>query len=744
MAIIQWLEREQIAWFPIKLCLDAGKKIPQPINLEAYNFKTPTFNDFQSLSEKDLLARKQCYYEKPSAWEHIAISTNKVYQIDIDTADVLDGVKNMLNGMPHFKSTTKSYGAHIFVQSTDGWVADKARICPYIQEGVELLAKGMWSYAPATAVVHNPNENYKMAELQKMRKDKQPESSPKSDYEPSGETLLEKIVDLIDLQYCKDFDSWSRLVCAMKNSGLSKDFVEKWSMQAPNFSQGGFDNWWYRDYSSITEGTIRHYAQLSNRDAYFRLMADNYTDTDYSDMALAVLFRNLDAENSITVRDITYRYEGDLWAVDHKMSKTKIAIAETFRKYHDTRAMVTAAKFDKMSDSEVKGEQNYQREFFKKTTSAKGLRDITTLLQPMLCRDDIEFDTDPKHDNHLNFRDGVFDLKSNTLRPRCREDYFTECLPWNCLYGSWCGDIDKAMCMLQHIQPDYKQHKLQMTWLKSCLYAKNNGFFKINLGKTARNGKTTEMGIFKDCFPMYSSELPNSFFEKNNAKRHKFIHNFLTKPIRFAFIEEMKVKTQDSDEVKRFVDGGEIVNEQMYGTTLTGRLQAKLTVSSNNDASMDVDNGIIRRGVRQEYTSRFIDYKDEVDYAQHIYLAEDVRKQFENDEYKRAFFHYLIQFDASELPELIKEGQKEFAEMIQGTDPIHQIIEEKIDVTKNHGDYITRKELGELGEDKWMQIKSALERKGCKWNKNIRNGVGEKKGRLTGCKLLDEEEEEYC
>ena len=59
----------------------------------------------------------------------------------------------------------------------------------------------------------------------------------------------------------------------------------------------------------------------------------------------------------------------------------------------------------------------------------------------------------------------------------------------------------------------------------------------------------------------------------------------------------------------------------MYGTTLTGRLQAKLTVSSNNDTCMDVDNGIIRRGVRQEYTSRFIDYEDEVDYNNHIYWA---------------------------------------------------------------------------------------------------------------------------
>ena len=180
----------------------------------------------------------------------------------------------------------------------------------------------------------------------------------------------------------------------------------------------------------------------------------------------------------------------------------------------------------------------------------------------------------------------------------------------------------------------------------------------------------------------------------------------------------------------------------MYGTTMKGRLTAKLSVSTNHEMRTDVDAGIMRRGVQQEYTSRFIDYAEDVDEDAHIYAAKDVRAIFQQDCMKRQFFAYLLNFDVTNLPTLVKAGQEEFAEMIQGTDPMYALIEEQIAITENDDDCITRKELGELATEKqWMELKGALQARGCIWDKTARNGKGEKRGKIFRAKIVEGEDE---
>ena len=774
MDIIAWLDREHINWFPIKLDLTNGKKTPMAIFLPEYAQRTdryPTTNDFANLDKTALQARKDLYHRDPSKWKHIAIDTRFVHHVDLDTPDIEEVVVDMRKNMPCFKSTTKSYGAHIFIKADDGWTPDKPIIKPYIQKDVELLC-GQWSFAPSTAVVENHDINYSFPNIGSKRMDKQKGTVKNPSLPPLPSTdlpLLEKIVGLIDLRYCREFDSWHRIVCALHNSGFTEEFAKAWSMQAPNYDDQGFYQWWGRDYSSITEGTLRYYARLSNEQGYKSIVSSAFKSKDFSDYALAKLFLDLDDNKSVTVGDTTYRYEGKLWAVDHKQSKLHMAVCDTLRKFYTDRKRSNATV--ERSDSEEKAENLFMTDLFKKVTSAKGTRDILTMLKPMIHRDDIMFDTDPKHDNHISFFNGVFDLDQGTLREHVKEDYLTVCLDWS--YAE-CTCIDSVRDILKQIQPAIlptdkegkkiprpegdtpkaieeaikweetrdKQHILQMTWLASCLRAGNNGFFKINYGRTARNGKTTEMNIFRDCFPCYSAEVPNTLFEKGNAKVHKFMHGLLTKPIRAAFMEEMKANKQDSDLLKRFVDGGIMEQEQMYGTTMKGRLTAKLSVSTNHEMRTDVDAGIMRRGVQQEYTSRFIDYAEDVDEDAHIYAAKDVRAIFQQDCMKRQFFAYLLNFDVTNLPTLVKAGQEEFAEMIQGTDPMYALIEEQIAITENDDDCITRKELGELATEKqWMELKGALQARGCIWDKTARNGKGEKRGKIFRAKIVEGEDE---
>lgn len=745
MDVVSWLDREHIDWFPIKLDLTNGAKKPMAIQLSQYDFKTPTTNDFANLDKTALQARKDLYHRDPSKWKHIAIDTRIVHHIDLDTPDIEEVVVDMRKNMPCFKSTTKSYGAHIFIKADDGWTSTKQRIVPYIHEGVELLC-GQWSFAPSTAVVENHDMNYSFPNIGSKRMDGG-EKEKNASLPPLPSTdlpLLEKIVDLIDLRYCREFDSWHRIVCALHNSGFTEEFAKAWSMQVPNYDDQGFYQWWGRDYSSITEGTLRYYARLSNEQGYKSIVSSAFKSKDFSDYALAQLFLHLDCESSVTVGDNTYRYQGKLWAVDYKQSKLQVTLGDTLRGFYYTRRKLNAAV--ERSDSEEVAENKFMSDLFKKVTSAKGLRDIMTLLKPMIHRDDILFDVDPKHDNHISFLNGVYDLDAkegvNPLRDHVKEDYYTVCCPW-----TWTDktEFDEVMLLLRKIQPDAEQHKLQMTWLASCLRARNTGFFKINYGLKANNGKSTEMSMFRHTLPCYSAEVPNTLFEKGNQKVHKFMHGLLSKPVRAAFMEEMKKEKQDNDFLKRFVDGGEMECEQLFGTTMKGRLTAKLSVSTNHQMRTDVEAGIMRRGVQQKYTSRFLAKGDpEIDEDEHIYESAGehfIDKLFEDDRYKRQFFAYLLTFDVNELPTLVKAGQEDFAEMIQESDPIHQLIEECIEITNKKVDFITRKQLADIASEKmWKDLKTSLEVKGCKWDKTARNMNGEKRGKLFGAKMMEGED----
>ena len=778
MQITKFLERERIGWFPItlkvtpttktnadgrfKVNTDGSVKMdkrplptyqPEYFNAEK-NDNSPITSDFETLDESALQARRDLYNKNPSNWNHIAIDTRSVHHIDIDTHEITPEVVKMRDSLPLYRSSTKSFGSHLFVKPSDGWKSTQQRKDQFMQKkkkypngstgDVELLC-GIWSFASSTAVVENADMNYDMAGIGGRFIEKG-EESPKnvvlaqmaspSPLKLSDLPELEQIVGLIDLRYCREFDSWSRIVCALHNSGFSESFARKWSMMADNYDDQGFDNYWGRHYTSITEGTLRHYARESNPDAYRILISRQFKTKEFSDYALAQLFLHLDCESSVAVRDTTYRYEGKLWAVDHKQSKMQVAVGDSLRGFYYTRKKLNVTM--ERSDGEEIAENVFMQNLFKKITSAKGIRDIIAMVKPMIQCDDILFDVDPKHDNHISFFNGVFDLDAKEgvtpLRDHVKEDYYTVCLDWS--YDRSPTDIDNVLCVLKQIQPDDVQHNLQMTWLASCLRARNNGFFKINYGATARNGKTTEMGIFRDCFPCYSAEVPNTLFEKGNAKVHKFMYGLLTKPIRGAFMEEMKQNKQDSDLLKRFVDGGEIEQEQMYGTTMKGRLTAKLSVSTNHEMRADVDAGIMRRGVRQEYTSRFIEGAEDNKETRKkgIFPAKDVRAMFQDDTMKIAFFKYLLNFDAKELPTLVKEGQAEFATMIQGSDPIHQLIEDTIEITKSNKDFLTRKQLGELaGEKGWRDLKAALERMGCTYKRDSKNDK-DPAGRLLCCK----------
>jgi len=94
-------------------------------------------------------------------------------------------------------------------------------------------------------------------------------------------TVLEAIVNLIAIPHLEDRTSWIKIVLASKKCGLTEDYVRIISAKASSYEASGFDSVWNSyDLKDLTagEGTLRHYAKLSNLEAYEALKRPHADD----------------------------------------------------------------------------------------------------------------------------------------------------------------------------------------------------------------------------------------------------------------------------------------------------------------------------------------------------------------------------------------------------------------------------------------------------------------------------------
>ena len=218
--------------------------------------------------------------------------------------------------------------------------------------------------------------------------------------------------------------------------------------------------------------------------------------------------------------------------------------------------------------------------------------------------------------------------------------------------------------------------------------------YKMNIGYTAANGKSTEMDMHEAVFPIYTYELDNTFFSKTCTKRHKFGARLVECPIRLAYINELDDGKLDGKFFKKFGDCKNLPLEKMYDTmTDNSRIQSKLITTSNIDPNINFDPGTSRRTLIQKYESQFV-AKSKVDESKHRYLMDTywVDTRFSQDAYKLAYFHFLL--SAPELVESQYEANRQLvAEQVAENDDFLSKLEEQFTITENESDRVTKFEL---------------------------------------------------
>lgn len=396
-------------------------------------------------------------------------------------------------------------------------------------------------------------------------------------------------------------------------------------------------------------------------------------------------------------------------------------------------------------DSDIANKTKY----YSKYTNIWYIEQLLKLIKGTF-EDTDSFDLLDSSKDTVNFKNGILCLRNLTFRERCRKDYVTKCL-----------DYDYSDTVNQEISDEIKQKILHianddqitydfiLSWFGYCLTGETQERKMLFMsGYSASNGKSTLGRMFMYSLPIYSTEIDNQTFNLNYTKIHKQL-NGVNKPIRFIVIEELSKKNIDVNLFKKFIDGNEITNEVLYGTTEKIIIHGKLFITSNYDPSFITDNGILRRGIQVVLKNKFLDQYDyeKITQKKGIYLQD---KSFEyhfknNYQYKLEFVRLLLPYAQKyyshglHVPDIIKNN---FYEVCENNDYMKNFIEKFFTITHSHNDRISKDDFLILYNDanntkmQWNHLLPDIKRIGLVYDKNKR--VHNSRGIICGIKYIED------
>jgi hypothetical protein len=370
-------------------------------------------------------------------------------------------------------------------------------------------------------------------------------------------------------------------------------------------------------------------------------------------------------------------------------------------------------------------------------------------------RRNIQFNLEPNTKHLFQFKNGAFNLRTNKLEARTKEMYITSHLHYD-----YSEDVDKScidkleQCIYQTL-PDDKQREGFKRWRGLCLTGETRDqAFVVNIGIGAGNGKSTNSINFKSAFPIYCTEIGKQAFTKSrmgdSTAYNKAFGALINMPIRLVYMEEWGSETQDDDLIKKTISDDELTVQPPYMCEVKMRWQSKLEASANFDPkNQRMDNGIMRRGYKQTYNSKFVEDPADVNESAHRYLQDkSVIDLCKNPKYALALFHIFkpyakMYYDEGKLklPDCMKQ---EFVQMVSENDEFYEVFE---NIRPKEGAMISKQDLIDKGitgdycadnKEHFKEIREAFESRGYKYKSQKRKSGQKTKGVFLNCEYFVE------
>lgn len=354
-----------------------------------------------------------------------------------------------------------------------------------------------------------------------------------------------------------------------------------------------------------------------------------------------------------------------------------------------------------------------------------------------------KFNNDPEYYNQLHFKNGYLDLLTRKFYKRTIEHLITEFLPYD-----YTEDYDKEKfndisSFFKKIQPNKEQRRFTTRMLLYCLHGGNKEkIMLMNIGYSAANGKSTTLKIQEKVFPIYTTSLDQNTFSETCNKRHKYLSDLIRKPIRLAYIEELSKERLDVDFLKKFVDADTLDLEQLYTTEINQtKIQATLITTSNRDPNSDMDEGLSRRIVIQHYNSQFV-RPELVNIEKNKYPIDlHYVDKFDEDEYKIAYLHYILNAGKLEIP---NENRSITRELLEENDEFKCAFDRFFIITGNSKDKVYKHDVVDMLYGTKYNTVTKVSKELKRFNVKLNHGkhIDNKRGCFEGIQKIIEEEDE--
>ena len=515
-----------------------------------------------------------------------------------------------------------------------------------------------------------------------------------------GKKVKEEVEALLEIYKNKDldYDVWWKAVMACRTIHPQlKDVAKRWSSSSNKHLDEGFEECWNtaKSYSGLGIYTLRNGAQMADKLAYVQWTsrALDLTPESYCDSFMDK-FGN---DNLVFTDDKRlFIFKNGNWFEDSDCRKMKKTIREVIQK--DLK--------DSLEDYQQNDPFNTNVKFLvtnlEKVQKRGLIDDIATFVMQNLedksctLESSVKFDVNKEQKYNLHFKNGVLELDNMVWRERTYQDFVTvgnSINDWNFSLDRDEAKIEEVIQDFKKVQPREEQLKLSLEWLAYCLSGDTSRcLMKFNIGLRASNGKTTEFNIHQKVFPKLTKNVDKNYFKEGNTKRHKTKIDLIQKPIRLVYIEELDEKQLDAGELKDAVDGKNQNCEIMYGTNAEGSFQCKFNFLGQKEPVIKEDEGVLRRGMLQNYTSKFTDKVEADDWDKLLFpKILNFEDKYDDEAYKNAYLHILLDHYLGNEFIVPQENFDNFTKHIKDINEDRDLVDYFEDGTE--GDWISKREI---------------------------------------------------
>jgi len=433
-----------------------------------------------------------------------------------------------------------------------------------------------------------------------------------------GSNNTAKLIALqIGHKYIHNYGDWIKIVWAMRNCGIDKEFAINVSKKSVKYDDAGFNKVWENNKrDSVGLGTLKFYARLTNEYNYLNLMAqlDNYpecirTPNDYN---IAQQYIDLVADDIVVQgvdNDAFIYYEGR-WVLDSSGCLIKQNINKIMTAWINIYITKIQKELDECDDDDIQRVIKDKMDYFIKqrhnyNTHACINKYYNSLITKLATPDErIQFD----EQSHLfMFNNVCYDFNKKCFITPCKYDYMlkTAKYDWTDPTQEQMDAIDKLWCQ---IFPDEGVRKTYLSVLKQGMIGINAQKFVVANG-SGGNGK----GVLNELFLKTIGE----YGCKGNI-------NLITKPIptggcpelaqlhnmRFVLFQEPSENLKFIISVIKELTGGASCKARMLYSNKTDCLLKLIIVCELNvkpPFDGDINNALIRRLLDILFESVFTD-----------------------------------------------------------------------------------------------------------------------------------------